>query len=58
MAENVQSGNVKLRRRLRYWRTRVREIRKLTWRGISTRSPILAHIIPIRRCNLGVHVLQ
>ena len=53
MAEPVQSGNVKLRRRLRYWRTRAREVRKLTWRGISTRSPILAHIIPMRRCNLA-----
>jgi MoaA/NifB/PqqE/SkfB family radical SAM enzyme len=53
MAEPVQSGNVELRRRLRYWRTRLREVRKLTWRGISKRSPILAHIIPMRRCNLA-----
>jgi MoaA/NifB/PqqE/SkfB family radical SAM enzyme len=53
MAESVQSENVKMRRRLRYWRTRAREIRKLGWRLISTRQPILAHIIPIRRCNLA-----
>jgi MoaA/NifB/PqqE/SkfB family radical SAM enzyme len=53
MADSAQSGNVELRRRLRYWRTRLREVRKLAWRGISKRSPILAHIIPMRRCNLA-----
>jgi MoaA/NifB/PqqE/SkfB family radical SAM enzyme len=53
MAETLQTRNVKLRRTLRFWRTRAREVRKLGWRLISTRKPILAHIIPIRRCNLS-----
>src|SRR5580704_4626586 len=53
MAETFEPRNIEFRRRLRYWHTRLREIRKLTWRGISTRQPILAHIIPIRRCNLA-----
>lgn len=42
-----------MRRRMRYWRTRGRELRKIGWRLISTRKPVLAHIIPIRRCNLA-----
>jgi MoaA/NifB/PqqE/SkfB family radical SAM enzyme len=53
MAESLQPRNIKLRRRLSYWHTRFREVRKLCWRLVSTSSPILAHIIPIRRCNLS-----
>jgi MoaA/NifB/PqqE/SkfB family radical SAM enzyme len=53
MAGILQTRNIRMRRRLRYWRTRIREVRKLVWRLVSTSSPILAHIIPIRRCNLS-----
>jgi MoaA/NifB/PqqE/SkfB family radical SAM enzyme len=32
---------------------RVRELRWIAYGAISTRHPIMAHIIPIRRCNLS-----
>ncbi|MGH9594246.1 MAG: radical SAM protein, partial [Bryobacteraceae bacterium] len=32
---------------------RVRELRMIAWGAASTRHPIMAHIIPIRRCNLS-----
>jgi MoaA/NifB/PqqE/SkfB family radical SAM enzyme len=53
MAEIGQPRNIKLRRGMRFLRTRLREVRKLSWRMISKYEPILAHIIPIRRCNLS-----
>ena len=34
-------------------RTRAREVRELVWGLISTRHPLLVHIIPVRRCNLA-----
>lgn len=40
------------RRRLRFYRTRVRELRAIAKALISTHHPFLAHIIPMRRCNL------
>ncbi len=44
---------IPFRRKLRFARTRVREL-KMIGRGLaSTGHPILAHIIPIRRCNLS-----
>jgi MoaA/NifB/PqqE/SkfB family radical SAM enzyme len=42
----------KLRRRLRFLRTRVRELRMIGKALVSTKHPILVHIIPMRRCNL------
>lgn len=45
----IVPGNVKLRRRLRSLRTRVREMRGVAWGLLSTRHPLLVHIIPIRR---------
>jgi sulfatase maturation enzyme AslB (radical SAM superfamily) len=42
-----------LRRKLRFARTRVRELRMIVWGLLSTRHPLLVHIIPIRRCNLA-----
>ena len=45
--------SVKARRRLRSWRTRVRELRGVAKGLVSTRHPLLVHIIPIRRCNLA-----
>jgi MoaA/NifB/PqqE/SkfB family radical SAM enzyme len=45
--------STKTRRRLRSWRTRLRELRGVAKGFLSTRHPLLAHIIPIRRCNLA-----
>lgn len=47
------SPKVLLRRRLRFMRTRVRELRMIAKGLLSTRHPLLVHIIPIRRCNLA-----
>jgi MoaA/NifB/PqqE/SkfB family radical SAM enzyme len=41
------------RRRLRFWNTRLREWLMIARGLISTRHPVLAHVIPIRRCNLS-----
>ena len=37
----------------RFFHTRARELRAITKALISTKHPFLAHIIPIRRCNLA-----
>ncbi len=43
----------KIRRKLRFADTRLREWRMIAW-GLAHRShPVLAHVIPIRRCNLS-----
>jgi MoaA/NifB/PqqE/SkfB family radical SAM enzyme len=51
-AKTKASGKVKLRRKLRFLRTRARELRMIGKALVSTKHPILVHIIPIRRCNL------
>jgi MoaA/NifB/PqqE/SkfB family radical SAM enzyme len=43
----------RIRRTLRFGSTRVREVRMIAWGLASTNHPILAHMIPIRRCNLS-----
>ncbi len=45
--------SAKLRRRSRFLGTRLREWRMIARGLVSTRHPILAHIIPTRRCNLA-----
>ena len=45
--------NIRTRRRLRSLRTRLRELRGVAKGIVSTRHPLLVHIIPIRRCNLA-----
>jgi MoaA/NifB/PqqE/SkfB family radical SAM enzyme len=45
--------SVKTRRRLRALHTRLRELRGIVKGLVSTRHPLLVHIIPIRRCNLA-----
>src|SRR5260370_23062313 len=45
--------STRTRRRLRFVRTRVRELIGVVKGLISTRHPLLVHIIPIRRCNLA-----
>jgi MoaA/NifB/PqqE/SkfB family radical SAM enzyme len=43
----------KLRRGLKSFTRRMRELRLIAKGALSTRHPIMAHIIPIRRCNLS-----
>ena len=47
------SLSTRTRRRLRSARTRLRELRGVVKGLVSTRHPLLVHIIPIRRCNLA-----
>ena len=46
-------NRTKIRRRLRFWRTRLRELRMIAKGLLWTQHPLLVHIIPIRRCNLS-----
>src|ERR1019366_7470139 len=47
------SMNLAARRKLRFVNTRLREWRMIA-KGLASKSPpILAHLIPIRRCNLS-----
>src|SRR5579872_7134527 len=41
------------RRNLKAFTRRMRELRLIAHGALSTRHPIMAHIIPIRRCNLA-----
>jgi len=43
----------KLRRRALAAHRRIRELRMITRGLLSTKHPVLAHLIPIRRCNLA-----
>src|SRR5712664_938198 len=45
--------STRTRRRLRFMCTRVRELLGVVKGLLSTRHPLLVHIIPIRRCNLA-----
>src|SRR6202022_3646602 len=47
------NAKVRLRRRLRFIRTRTRELLMIGKALISTKHPILVHIIPMRKCNLA-----
>jgi MoaA/NifB/PqqE/SkfB family radical SAM enzyme len=47
------SATVRIRRSLRFVRTRLRELRMIGKALVSTKHPILVHIIPNRRCNLA-----
>jgi MoaA/NifB/PqqE/SkfB family radical SAM enzyme len=40
------------RRRLRFYKTRAREVWRIGKALVSTKHPFLVHIIPMRRCNL------
>jgi MoaA/NifB/PqqE/SkfB family radical SAM enzyme len=46
------SAEIRRRKRLRFWRTRVHELWSIGRALASTEHPFLAHIIPMRRCNL------
>src|ERR1700751_3904602 len=47
------SASVRVRKRLRTLRTRARELRMIAKALLSTKHPVLVHIIPNRRCNLS-----
>jgi len=51
-AKGKASAQTRRRKRLRFYRTRLRELRMITKALVSTRHPILVHVIPMRRCNL------
>jgi MoaA/NifB/PqqE/SkfB family radical SAM enzyme len=57
MAEGTNTVRVsvktRLRRGLRFLRTRARELRMIGKALTSTRHPILVHVIPMRQCNLA-----
>lgn len=57
MAEKTKfqgaSFKTKLRRKLRFLRTRARELKMIAKALVSTKHPVLVHIIPMRRCNLA-----
>ena len=57
MAEETKvvgaSAETRLRRRLRFLRTRARELKMIGKALVSTKHPILVHIIPMRQCNLA-----
>src|ERR1700687_5454870 len=47
------SAKTRLRRRLRFVRTRARELKMIGKALVSTKHPILVHTIPMRQCNLA-----
>src|ERR1700676_3089886 len=46
------SAATRRRKRLRFYRTRLRELWRIAKALASTQHPFLVHIIPMRRCNL------
>jgi MoaA/NifB/PqqE/SkfB family radical SAM enzyme len=48
----LASASIRVRRALRFVRSRAREIWKISKALASTKHPVLVHIIPMRRCNL------
>lgn len=44
---------IRARRTLRFVNTRLKEWRMIAWGLASADHPVLAHVIPIRRCNLS-----
>src|ERR1700720_4340115 len=49
----MPTSALRLRRAWKSYTRRMRELRMIAYGAISTRHPIMAHIIPIRRCNLS-----
>ncbi len=47
------SASVRAHRGLRFVHTRLRELRMIAKALVSTKHPILVHVIPNRRCNLA-----
>src|SRR5258706_13977501 len=57
MAEEIrvmgESAKTRLRRQLRFLRTRARELKMIGKALVSTKHPILVHMIPMRQCTLA-----
>jgi MoaA/NifB/PqqE/SkfB family radical SAM enzyme len=49
----MQQRGIALRKRVRAAARRVRELRMIAKGLLSTTHPILAHLVPVRRCNLS-----
>ena len=47
------SAATRMKRSLRFANTRLRELRMIGKALVSTKHPVLVHIIPMRRCNLA-----
>ena len=52
-AKGRASKETRRRRRLRFCRTRARELWRIAKALVSSKHPFLVHIIPMRRCNLA-----
>src|SRR5579863_10325832 len=50
---NTLTNSTKIRRKVLAAHRKLREFRMLVKGLVSTRHPLLVHIIPIRRCNLA-----
>jgi MoaA/NifB/PqqE/SkfB family radical SAM enzyme len=50
---HAATRSIALRRKLRFANTRLREWRMIAKGLLSPKHPVLAHVIPIRRCNLS-----
>jgi MoaA/NifB/PqqE/SkfB family radical SAM enzyme len=50
---NTLAKNTKIRRKVLATHRKLRELRMIVKGLVSTRHPLLVHIIPIRRCNLA-----
>jgi MoaA/NifB/PqqE/SkfB family radical SAM enzyme len=46
------SWETRRRKRMRFWRTRARELWMIGKALVTTKHPVLVHVIPMRRCNL------
>ncbi len=53
LSKRKMLSRTNIRRKLRFIHTRLRELRMIAKGLLSTRHPILAHLIPTRRCNLS-----
>src|SRR5664279_5022105 len=49
----MQSRDLRFNRRWKAFTRRMRELRLMAHGALSTDHPVMAHIIPIRRCNLA-----
>src|SRR5579863_3077279 len=50
---NTLTNSTKIRRKVLAAHRKLRELRMIAKGLVSTRHPLLVHIIPIRRCNLA-----
>jgi MoaA/NifB/PqqE/SkfB family radical SAM enzyme len=53
ISSETSMNRIALRRKIRFWHTRIREWWMIGWGLATPHHPVLAHLIPIRRCNLS-----